>query len=130
MQRSEPLLQFQVAVGQRNELGARQGRWCTNPGDMRHRQIHRVAGQAPRRERHIERRDLDAAAVNFEPVQIVSEDGAGRLLGRQAFVGLPERRENAERLNQEMAAAAARVEIGDLRRALGPSRERAGRRPP
>jgi hypothetical protein len=98
--------------------------------DLREFAIPAAIGVGPRRQRQRERGDLAAPLVDLQSVEVVPQHGLDRIGCGQAFLGLPHRREAAQRRDQEVARPAARVEHAQLGCGRRPAVERARGRPP
>ena len=93
-------------------------------GDVQRRQPDRLAGELPRRQSHVEGRDLRAAGVDLKAEEVVGQGGTDGVFEGQPFFLHPQPHEQLEALDEEVAAAAAGIEHLQFRRGLRPAVER------
>ena len=123
-------LQILVALGQPQPLFLRCARAQTRAGDLKGRQIDRTTNHLPRRQRQVERGDLGAASVNLQTEQIVAQDRSHRRFDGEALFLHAQPGQKFECLDQEVTAAAARIEHAQVGHTIRPAFERSRRGPP
>jgi hypothetical protein len=86
-----------------------------------------ITAALPRLEGQSEPGDLYAALVQFQPEEVVAEDGVASLCRVESFLFHPHLAQEVEGADQEVSGATARVHHRDRGRVLWPAKEGARR---